>query len=106
MSCDSEPYDPGRMVDALALSNPQPTWYSAVPTIHNSTVTFLKDQASKDPKYRAYGINKNGVWKNGHSLRMIRSGAAALHAHEGEALYAAYGGVPIYPTYSMSEQVC
>lgn len=24
--CDGEPFDPGRMVDALATSNPQPTW--------------------------------------------------------------------------------
>ena len=36
---------------------------------------------------------------------MIRSGAAALLGPDGEALSAAYGGVPIYPTYSMSEQM-
>jgi len=41
----------------------------------------------------------------GHSLRMIRSGAAALLGPDGTALAAAYGGVPIYPTYSMSEQM-
>lgn len=105
ISCDGESFDPSRMVEALALSSPQPTWYSSVPTIHNSTVNFLKDQASNDPKYMAYGVNNKGIWKSGHSLRMIRSGAAVLHGPDGDALNAAYGGVPIYPTYSMSEQV-
>jgi len=103
--CDGEPFDPSRMVDALALSRPQPTWYSSVPTIHNATVTFIKDTASSDPKYKSYGIDANGVWKQGHSLRMIRSGAAALLGPDGSALAATYGGVPIYPTYSMSEQM-
>jgi len=103
--CDGEPFDPSRMVDALHISKPQPTWYSSVPTIHNATVTFLKDSASSDPKYKEYGIDSNGVWKSGHSLRMIRSGAAALLGPDGEALAAAYGGVPIFPTYSMSEQM-
>ena len=103
--CDGQPFDPGRMVDALALSKPQPTWYSSVPTIHNATVTFLKDQASQDPKFKAYGIDSSGKWAEGHSLRMIRSGAAALLGPDGAALAAAYGGVPIFPTYSMSEQV-
>lgn len=67
---------------------------------------FLKDVASSDPKYMAYGVNMDGVWKTGHSLRMIRSGAAALLGPDGDALRAAYGKVAIYPTYSMSEQVC
>ena len=105
VSCDDEPYDPGRMVDALAISRPQPTWYSSVPTIHNATVSFLENVAASDPKYNAYGIDSNGIWLKGHSLRMIRSGAAALLGPDGKALAAAYGGVPIYPTYSMSEQM-
>jgi len=103
--CDAEPYDPSRMIDALRLSNPQPTWYSSVPTIHNATVNFLKTVASNDAKFREYGVDSNGIWKEGHSLRMIRSGAAALLGPDGEALATAYGGVPIYPTYSMSEQM-
>jgi len=103
--CDSEPFDPSRMVDALALSRPQPTWYSSVPTIHNATVSFLKDLASTDPKYNSYGVDENGIWAKGHSLRMIRSGAAALLGPDGEALTKAYGGIPIFPTYSMSEQM-
>jgi len=104
--CDGEPFDPGRMVDALAISNPQPTWYSSVPTIHNTTVAFLRDHAKNDPKYAGYGIDVNtGIWEKGHSLRMIRSGAAALLIPDAEALTRAYGGLPIYPTYSMSEQM-
>ena len=103
--CDGESYDPSRMIDALALSRPQPTWYSSVPTIHNATVSFIKDYSSSDPKYKSYGIDANGIWKTGHSLRMIRSGAAALLGPDGTALAATYGGVPIYPTYSMSEQM-
>jgi len=105
ISCDGEPFDPSRMVDVLALSNPQPTWYSSVPTIHNATVNFLKDVASSDPKYMAYGIDTQGIWKTGHSLRMIRSGAAALLGPDGSALKAACGDIAIYPTYSMSEQM-
>jgi len=104
-SCDSEPFSPDRMVDALAKSNPQPTWYSSVPTIHNATVNFIKNAAAGDPKYEQYGIDKEGIWTKGHSLRMIRSGAAALLGPDGAALAATYGGVPIYPTYSMSEQM-
>ena len=105
MSCDPDPFDPSRMVDALGLSNPQPTWYSSVPTIHNSTVSFLKNIASRDEKYKRMGVGANGVWARGHSLRMIRSGAAALLRADGDALAAAYGNVPVYATYSMSEQM-
>lgn len=93
------------MIDALAISKPQPTWYSSVPTIHNATVAFMKDHAKDDSKFASYGISKEGIWEQGHSLRQIRSGAAALLGPDGEALSKAYGGVPIYPTYSMSEQV-
>lgn len=102
--CDGEPFDPSRMIDALAVSNPQPTWYSSVPTIHNATVAFMKDFAKNDSKLASYGIQKDGTWKSGHSLRQIRSGAASLLGPDAEALSKAYGGIPIYPTYSMSEQ--
>jgi len=93
------------MVEALALSNPQPTWYSSVPTIHNATVGFLKNIASSNEEYNRLGVGTDGIWANGHSLRMIRSGAAALLGPDGEALAAAFGGVPVYSTYSMSEQM-
>jgi acyl-CoA synthetase (AMP-forming)/AMP-acid ligase II len=103
--CESQPFDPSRMISALSKSQPQPTWYSSVPTIHNATVAYIKTVAANDPLYRSYGIDSNGVWSLGHSLRMIRSGAAALLAPDAEALSVTYGGIPIYPTYSMSEQV-
>ena len=66
------------MIDALAVSAPQPTWYSAVPTIHNTTVAFMKNNAKDDPRMAEYGISKDGIWLKGHCLRMIRSGAAAV----------------------------
>eukprot|EP00594_Rhizosolenia_setigera_P007038 CAMPEP_0178952316 /NCGR_PEP_ID=MMETSP0789-20121207/7736_1 /TAXON_ID=3005 /ORGANISM="Rhizosolenia setigera, Strain CCMP 1694" /LENGTH=1269 /DNA_ID=CAMNT_0020633331 /DNA_START=617 /DNA_END=4426 /DNA_ORIENTATION=- len=103
--CDGEAYNAENMVDALAVSNPQPTWYSSVPTIHNATVSFIRSMASENEKLRSYGISENGIWKSGHSLRFIRSGAAALFGPDALALSACYGGVPIIPTYSMSEQM-
>lgn len=66
---------------ALA-AEPQPTWYSAVPTIHMAVVNYLKDEK----------IAPN------HSLRFIRSGAAALTPADGEALSACYGNIPIHGT--------
>ena len=105
LCCEKEPYDAGRMVEALAASRPQPTWYSAVPTIHTATVAFLRDHARADPRFAGYAIEGGGVWAKGHGLRLIRSGAAALSPADAEALSAAYGGVPVCPTYSMSEQV-
>ena len=104
MCCDGESFDPSLMLDALAISRPQPTWYSSVPTIHNTTVAYMRERAVDDPRFAGYGIS-NGVWLKGHSLRMIRSGAAALLTPDAEALSEAYGGLPIYPTYSMSEQM-
>lgn len=103
--CDKEAYDAKYMVDAIAISNPQPTWYSAVPTIHNETVRFIKEMATENEKLKIYGVNKEGVWKRGHSLRMIRSGAAALLGPHAIALSETYGDIPIIPTYSMSEQM-
>jgi len=103
--CDGEGYNPERMVDALTLSNPQPTWYSSVPTIHNTTVGFIKAMAEVSDTLQGYGISKEGIWKKGHSLRFIRSGAAALLAPDAIALTMTYGDIPIIPTYSMSEQM-
>ena len=105
LCCDGSVFTPNQMIDALALTRPQPTWYSSVPTIHNATVNFLTNVASSNEKYSAFGISPNGVWKEGHSLRMIRSGAAALLPSDARALSRAYGDIPIRPTYSMSEQM-
>lgn len=96
ITCDG-PYGPELMVEALKDSVPRPTWYSSVPTIHNATVAFLNDNAEQ------YGVAA-GVW-GGSGLRMIRSGAAALTGLDGAALQKMYGGVPVFPTYSMSEQM-
>ena len=103
--CDAQAYNPENMVDALALSNPQPTWYSSVPTIHNATVSFIQEMSTSSGKLVSYGVNADGVWKEGHSLRMIRSGAAALLGPDALQLSATYGNIPIIPTYSMSEQM-
>ena len=102
--CDNEAFDAENMVDALALSEPQPTWYSAVPTIHNVTVSYIKDNANS-MKLTCYGIGNQGVWEEGHSLRFIRSGAAALLGPDAKNLTTTYGNIPVYPTYSMSEQM-
>jgi hypothetical protein len=97
-TCDGA-FNPEQMVAALTESVPKPTWYSSVPTIHNATVAYLNDNAEQ------YGVKK-GVWTGGaHNLRMIRSGAAALMGPDGDALTRMYGDVPIFPTYSMSEQM-
>ena len=104
--CDNQAYNPESMIDALALSNPKPTWYSSVPTIHNATVSYIRDMTGSSEKLKSYGVNEdNGIWKDGHSLRMIRSGAAALLGPDAINLSTTFGGIPVIPTYSMSEQM-
>jgi acyl-CoA synthetase (AMP-forming)/AMP-acid ligase II len=103
--CDDTSFSPENMIDALAISNPQPTWYSSVPTIHNATVNYIKEMAGVSQKLRSYGIKDTGIWKEGHSLRMIRSGAAELLSRDAISLSSTYGEIPIIPTYSMSEQM-
>jgi acyl-CoA synthetase (AMP-forming)/AMP-acid ligase II len=123
--CETSQFNPERMIDALATSNPKPTWYSAVPTIHNATVDFIKTIEKSIPsspkktwrsnrnanKHAGYGIS-DGIWlpadkdgREGHSLRFIRSGAAELSSADALALSQTYGGIPCIPTYSMSEQM-
>ena len=68
----------------------RPTWYSAVPTIHIAVLQYGK------------AISRGAKPK--HSLRFIRSGAAALSQADAEKLQA-FWNVPIIPTYSMSEQM-
>ncbi|OLF54048.1 AMP-binding protein [Pseudomonas chlororaphis] len=89
-------YNPQGMVEALMHSNPQPTWYSAVPTIHNATARYLQDDASTC-------LDPQGRWP-GHRLRVIRSGAAALKEADRLALERIYG-CEVVATYSMSEQM-
>jgi|AntRauTorckE5430_2_1112549.scaffolds.fasta_scaffold01905_2 acyl-CoA synthetase (AMP-forming)/AMP-acid ligase II len=124
--CETMQFNPERMIDALATSNPKPTWYSSVPTIHNATVDFIKTIGENIPdsnanswensknanKYSSYGISSDGIWVpadrnsgKGHNLRFIRSGAAELSSADALALSQTYGGIPFIPTYSMSEQM-
>ncbi len=95
ITCDGT-YNPQAMVEALTLSQPQPTWYSAVPTIHNATARYLQENSEKY-------LDGQGKLK-GHRLRMIRSGAAALKDTDRDLLQALYG-CEVLATYSMSEQM-
>lgn len=89
-------YNPQAMVEALMDSSPRPTWYSAVPTIHNATARYLRDNADTC-------LDQNGRWHH-HGLRMIRSGAAALKESDRRILETIYG-CEVVATYSMSEQM-
>lgn len=93
--CDGT-YSPDMMVEALTKSAPKPSWYSAVPTIHNATVRFVAEN-------RPDLIASNGQLI-GHNLRFIRSGAAALKEADREKLKALFG-CDVIATYSMSEQM-
>lgn len=95
VTCEGS-YNPQAMVEALTDSNPRPTWYSAVPTIHNATVRYLRDKAD------SY-LDQHGRWR-AHGLRMIRSGAAALKEADRTVLETTYG-CEVVATYSMSEQM-
>ena len=84
-------FDAQAFFDTLTSPNGiRPTWYSAIPTIHLTVLQYAK-AVSKDVK-------------PSHSLRFIRSGAAALSHADAERLNE-FWGVPIIPTYSMSEQM-
>ena len=95
ITCDSL-YIPEKMVEALVNSNPRPTWYSAVPTIHNATVRHLLSNPEISFDYK-------GLWL-GHNLRMIRSGADTLKESDRHILEVTYG-CEVISTYSMSEQM-
>ena len=85
-------FDAQAFYDAITskTSRAAPTWYSAIPTIH---ITVLQ-----------YGRAVSAGSTPSHSLRFIRSGAAALSHADAEKLHD-FWGVPIVPTYSMSEQM-
>ncbi|WP_045883392.1 AMP-binding protein [Pseudomonas chlororaphis] len=89
-------YDPQGMVQALMHSNPRPTWYSAVPTIHNATLRYLQEHS-------ATYLDRQGRWPD-HGLRVIRSGAAALKEPDRLVLEKVFG-CEVVATYSMSEQM-
>lgn len=93
----------GNKRDAVkpAQDGPRPTWYSAVPTIHVAAVNYL--QSATIDNYRDVGKDKSSIPPN--NLRFIRSGAAALSPQDAQNLSDAFGGLPIWSTYSMSEQM-
>jgi acyl-CoA synthetase (AMP-forming)/AMP-acid ligase II len=84
-------FDAQAFLDILINGEPQPTWYSAVPTIH---LAVLNHAASLD----------DGKAPASHRLRFIRTGAAALSQFDAVKLMDSWG-VPVIPTYSMSEQM-
>jgi len=85
-------FDAKAFYDAITSSTSRapPTWYSAIPTIH---ITVLQ-----------YGKAVSGGSPPSHSLRFIRSGAAALSHADAEKLHD-FWRAPVVPTYSMSEQM-
>eukprot|EP00854_Cymbomonas_tetramitiformis_P002244 gene2244-2959_t len=81
------PFKPEEFIDMLAHSA-TPTWYSSVPTMHMAAFNHASQLYNGRPPP--------------NHLRFIRSGAAAL-AHEDAVRLRDFWGVPIIPTYSMSE---
>ncbi|RYH20248.1 hypothetical protein EON65_24060 [archaeon] len=79
-------------VQTLSRASNRPTWYSAVPTIHAMVLSTITEK---------YGLNAIGF---SHSLRFIRSGAAAL-SHDVALSMQQLFQCPIIPTYAMSEQM-
>lgn len=93
--CD-ELFSPELMAESLSKSNPRPTWYSAVPTIHNALVNFIRGQKDR--------YSFDGARWTEHNLRFIRSGAAALNPSDQTRLQETFG-IEVINTYSMSEQM-
>ena len=83
----------GAAVNSAEATAP-PTWYSAVPTMHTALVAHVREAF---PSGDGSGPP--------HTLRFIRSGAAALAPADADALSSTFGGVPVVATYSMSEQM-
>jgi oxalate---CoA ligase len=80
---------PGFVADRFLdwLIQLQPTWYSAVPTLHQA---ILEQITQRDD------------WQSGHSLRLIRSSSSALPPQVMAAMVAAFQ-VPIVEAYGMTE---
>lgn len=83
-------FDAQSFLDHLLEGKPQPTWYSGVPTI--SFVVLNHAVATHE-----------GMLPS-HKLRFIRTGAAALSPFDAMRLMK-FWGVPVIPTYSMTEQM-
>lgn len=81
-------FEPSAFLDLVSSARPKVTWFTAVPTMHIA----LLHQAGSSPQ------------KPPHSLRFVRSGAAALSPHDAAAIRA-YWGVPVVTSFGMSEQM-
>ena len=76
----------------LSLGRPGPSWYSAVPTIHQEVLRQAELLA-----------DENGGVPPPHSLRVIRNCSAALPASVGARLEAVLPGVAVVTSYAMTE---
>ena len=88
-------FEPAAFVAALSAdmeSGDSPTWFSAVPTMHAAVIAHMR------------GDDGTSGAVPEHTLRFIRSGAAALAPVDADAIAATFG-VPVVSTYSMSEQM-
>ena len=84
------PFAPEAFVPLLAAAGARrPTWYSSVPTIHMAAYNYARTLGAAGAA-------------PAHGLRFIRSGAAAL-SHADACALRDFWGVPVIPTYSMSE---
>lgn len=95
-----------RRRSSRAIQWPRPTWYSAVPTMHNAIVSYLERIAPHEDRDSTTHVKSNDdKMEKRHRIRFVRSGAAALSPYDARRLSAAFGGVPVIATYSMSEQM-
>ena len=81
---------PDRFLNAWLQASPSPTWYSAVPTIHQLFVRQAE----------AMGLARLG----GHSLTFVRSESSMLPRPVGEAIEELFG-VHVAQTYAMTESM-
>jgi acyl-CoA synthetase (AMP-forming)/AMP-acid ligase II len=105
-------FDPAHFFSALSgqayggdgneALGPQPTWYSAVPTIHVAVLNHLQTSANDGTDL---GKARSPCRAGFHKLRFIRSGAAALSPQDARNVSDTFGGIPVWSTYSMSEQM-
>ena len=128
VKCLASKFQADAFLDALKDQNAPPTWYSAVPTIHNAVVACanarqialaqkLIDEEEQHEESNDVGQlrrnssspfssdDKEEEEARWHSLRFVRSGAAALSPSDQRRLSLCFGGIPVLATYAMSEQM-
>ena len=75
--------------------HPRPTHYTAVPTVQKAILLYLLARAESG--------STRAPAKPSNALRFVRYGAAHMSSTDCIELSHALGGVPLLPTYSMSE---